>query len=418
MKHTAFLIAGLAYGDEGKGTISDFLSHESAEAPLIVRYNGGAQAGHNVVLEDGKNHVFAQFGSGMFRRGALTFLSKFMLIEPIGMMYEARQLKQFGLADIFEKTFIDREAPLITPFHIAANRILESSRGNDRHGSCGLGIGETVEDLKEHKEDAPRVKDLDNFRELERKLKLVRERKLSKTRHLFRTLENDPDSQINIFMLEAADAAEQCLRKYSDFKKLVQIRPGGYLRNLIDGRTAIFEGAQGMLLHPAYGSGPHVTKTDTTFRNAEELLKEAGCPHKAVKVGVLRGYFTRHGAGPFPTEDKTLSEKILDAENKEHPWQGKFRVGFFDETAAKYAIECIGGIDLLALTNLDRLREMDSVKSASSYSEPDALPKYRDFGAFKTKNDARFYAEELSRTLSVPLWIMSFGPKRSDKIFT
>lgn len=141
----ALVVADLGFGDAGKGSSVDFLVR-AYKAHTVVRYNGGAQAGHNVVTQDGRQHVFAQFGSGTFVPGVQTHLSRHMLVNPVSMLDEEEHLCSLSVSDAFHRTTIDEEALIITPFHQAANRLREYARGKDRHGSCGRGIGETMTD--------------------------------------------------------------------------------------------------------------------------------------------------------------------------------------------------------------------------------------------------------------------------------
>src|SRR5271169_2634863 len=116
MKPRAFQVVDLAFGDSGKGTITDYLAARH-NADLVVRFNGGPQAGHNVVLPDGRHHTFAQFGSGSFLPGLRTLLSRFMLIEPYAMLNEAAHLASLGCTDILSRTIIDERCIVITPLH-------------------------------------------------------------------------------------------------------------------------------------------------------------------------------------------------------------------------------------------------------------------------------------------------------------
>src|SRR4051794_37158626 len=139
----AIILSGLGYGDEGKGTWTDFLAR-TMPVHTVVRFNGGAQAGHNVVTPDGRHHTFAQFGSGTFVRGVNSHLSRFMLLNPIRLLQEADELRVLGVPDALARLSVDRRALLTTPFQVAANRLKELARGDARHGSCGMGIGETM----------------------------------------------------------------------------------------------------------------------------------------------------------------------------------------------------------------------------------------------------------------------------------
>ena len=161
MQH-AFLTVDLGFGDAGKGSIVDFLTHTHA-AHTVVRYNGGAQAAHRVVTAGSspREHVFAQFGSGTLA-GAATHLSRFMLLDPLAMVAEEQHLRALGVTDAFERTTIDERALVITPFQRAANRLKELARGDGRHGSCGMGIGETMVDYLEHGQRVLFASDLRN----------------------------------------------------------------------------------------------------------------------------------------------------------------------------------------------------------------------------------------------------------------
>src|SRR3954462_6632482 len=142
----AILVIDLAFGDCGKGTVVDFLTRHHA-AHTVVRFNGGPQAGHNVVTPDGRHHTFSQFGSATFLPGVRTVLSHFMLIEPYALLNEAAHLRSLGVSDALDRLMIHERCPVITPAHQAANRLRELARGQDAHGTCGLGIGQTMQDL-------------------------------------------------------------------------------------------------------------------------------------------------------------------------------------------------------------------------------------------------------------------------------
>ncbi|TDB72357.1 adenylosuccinate synthetase, partial [Actinomadura sp. KC216] len=162
MEHV--IVVDLGFGDAGKGTVVDhlcstrpaFLGGRPPRPPgergvaTVVRFNGGAQAAHNVVLDDGRHHTFAQFGSGTFTPGVRTHLSRFMLVDPLALAAEADHLRALGVADALDRLTADRDALLTTPYHRAANRARETARGAARHGSCGMGIGETVAYAQAH----------------------------------------------------------------------------------------------------------------------------------------------------------------------------------------------------------------------------------------------------------------------------
>src|SRR5579885_2254273 len=179
----AILIADLGFGDAGKGTITDFLTRRLV-AHTVVRYNGGPQAAHNVVTPDGRHHTFSQFGSGMFLPWTTTLLSRFMLINPLNMLKEERHLSMLGVTNAFERTLIDRRSLVITPFHKAINRLRELARADERHGSCGEGIGECMADALARGEAQIFAGDLQDRAIVASKLRSLYERKRSEVDEL------------------------------------------------------------------------------------------------------------------------------------------------------------------------------------------------------------------------------------------
>ncbi|MDP9864616.1 MULTISPECIES: adenylosuccinate synthetase [Streptosporangium] len=316
------IVVDLGYGDAGKGTVVDWLC---AQGPVqaVVRFNGGGQAGHNVVLPDGRHHTFAQFGSGTLR-GVPTHLSRFMVVDPLALASEAAHLAGLGVPDPFGLLTVDRDALLATPYHVAAGRARELARGADRHGSCGMGVGETMAYALGHPGLGPTVGDCEDPALLTRKLRALREA-----------------------LGVTGPAVEDCVAAYRAFAERVALVDSSYTAALLRGRPVVFEGAQGVLLDEWHGFHPHTTWSTTTFANALALLD--GVP--AVRLGVLRTYTTRHGPGPLVTEDPEL--EAAEAHNADGPWQGPFRVGHFDAVAHRYALAVAGGADALALTHLD-----------------------------------------------------------------
>jgi adenylosuccinate synthase len=337
---THIIVTDLGFGDSGKGSVTDWLCspHGTAlrgerPAAAVVRYNGGAQAGHNVT--DGRrHHTFSQFGSGTFHRTP-TFLSRFMMIDPLALAAEDAHLEEAGLGGALDLMTIDRDALITTPYHVAANRARERARGAGRHGSCGKGIGETARFALEHPDAAVRARDCAGPAvQLRRKLTWTR---------LLLTEEAGPLGDVPpVSGLAAA---------YEAFASRVALTDGrAHLARLLKSGPVIFEGAQGVLLDEQFGFHPYTTWSATTSANAETLLAEAG--EGGFRLGVTRSYMTRHGAGPFVTEDPALS--FGEPHNTTDEWQGAFRAGHPDAMALAYAAEVNGGIDGLAVTHLDQ----------------------------------------------------------------
>ncbi len=433
----AILVAGLGYGDEGKGSTVDFLVRQHG-ASLVVRYNGGAQAAHRVVTPEGFDHVFAQFGSGTFVAGVETHLSRFIAVNPLSMLSEEVHLRTLGITDAFSRTTIDSRAVVITPFHRVINQLRELARGEQRNGSCGMGVGETLLDASEYPDEVLRVSDLLDKNALESKLRLWQQRKRAIADTLFHELPQDAIVDELFAELYEDEAVAWCLERYEEFVKVARIVGSEYLTNALrNERVVVFEGAQGVLLDSAYGFWPYVTKGNATFTNAETLLAESAYTGAVHKVGVLRGYGTRHGAGPFVTEDSELTRLLPDAANGANAWQGGFRVGHFDLLAARYALQVCGGVDSIALTNLDRLSAFPRLQVCTAYREVNgevlksipfrefprrdsqqeltdrvkgALPLYENI-----EGGIEEYVQFLEIELNIPVTLLSFGPTSQDK---
>jgi adenylosuccinate synthase len=350
------------------------------------------------VTADGRHHTFAQFGSGTFTPGVVTHLSRFMLVDPLALAAEADHLATVGVGDALDRLTVDRDALLTTPYHRAANRARSTAV---RHGSCGLGIGETAAYALAC-DDAPRVGDCRSPVVLRRRLARLRD-------HLFDEL--GP--------LDVPDVAD-CAAAFGAFASRVRITGDGFLPALLRRGPAVFEGAQGVLLDERFGFHPYTTWSTTTFANATTLLAEAGT--SARRLGVTRAYLTRHGPGPFVTEDTALERP--EPHNRHGRWQGAFRVGHFDAVALRYALEVSGGADELAVTHLDapaplictaydlgsRITPAADLPGQARLTTRllTARPRYAPAGADP--------AETIERALGVPVTVRSYGPTASDKV--
>lgn len=372
MEHKATIVVDLGFGDAGKGTIIDFLARK-ARNPTVVRFNGGGQAAHNVITPDGRHHTFAQFGSGTFE-GARTHLSRFMLLDLLALAREAEHLAELGCGDVFSRLTVEEDALVVTPFQKAANRLREIARGNGRHGSCGMGIGETMADMIAFPLSAVRARDLRDPETLAKKLAFFQEMKREEFRDQLEHLARNPFGAQEAALILSNDAP----RQYADALWRIAMRflivPSSYLGTIAMRGDLLFEGAQGVLLDEWHGFHPYTTWSTTTPASALELLSKVGYSGSIERLGVTRAYMTRHGAGPFATEDKGLTLLLPDTFNKPGVWQGGFRVGWFDLVMARYAITVSGGIDSLAITNLDRYQNIPQPKIATAYRVPhDAL---------------------------------------------
>ena len=337
-------VVGLGFGDEGKGGIVDWLC---ATRPVraVIRFNGGAQAGHNVLTEFGKHHTFSQWGSGTLR-GVPTYLSEHMIIEPFSMINEAMHLKELRLVDDpWALLHIDKSALVATPYHRAVGRARELARGADRHGSVGMGIGEAVSQSLSNEWCALRFHDLLGS-EMVLKDRLEMQRAWAEKELNALGWFPEPDDGIDL-----PDPATIATTYSWVASRVTPVYAKDWENLLNEENPCIFEGAQGVLLDERYGFHPYTTWSDTTFSNA---LKMAG--PDLYRLGVVRSYTTRHGPGPFPTEDDALMMMLREEHNDTGKWQGEFRVGNFDAVAHRYAIRVCGGVDSVAVTHVDRGR--------------------------------------------------------------
>ena len=344
-------MVGLGFGDEGKGLTTDFLTLQHPQA-IVIRHNGGQQAGHTVVTSSGKRHVFSNFGAGTLR-GNTTYWSEYCTFSPGSFLKELNALQALNIQP---ELWLDRLCAVTTHYDVLHNRILEMGRGNERHGSCGMGFGATVE---RHTLSPVRLYAQDLlFPEITAlKLRAIRA-------YYHKKLAEQTDFDFNSLDHEAEDL--KFLEYAGDLQKQVK---QGVLRFVTEkevfsgNETFIFESAQGVLLDMDFGFFPHVTRSNTTSKNAFALLKrnfKNDFPETELFY-VSRCYQTRHGAGPM-----THPEKNLPLVNNQHEtnqlndYQGSFRVGLLDVDLLNFALTCDDNFSNgfrknLMLTCLDQL---------------------------------------------------------------
>ncbi|WP_330256610.1 adenylosuccinate synthetase [Nocardia sp. NBC_00565] len=408
MIRSNIIVLDLGFGDAGKGATVDWLCSSEAglDVSAVVRFNGGAQAAHNVIA-DGRHHTFAQFGSGTFS-GVPTLLSRHMLVEPIALASESLRLTTLGVPDPLSLLRIDGRALLTTPIHIAANRAREDARGSARHGSCGRGIGETARYALDH--DAPKVSDCLHPNVLHAKLQAMAAHYgplIAPSRHRYEPIRDLVDM-------------------YREFATAVRIVDGDELARFAHRGRLIFEGAQGVLLDEWRGFHPHTTWSTVEPHNARALLAEIDAP--AYTLGVTRTYMTRHGAGPFPTEDRALT--FPEPHNTTGPYQGPFRSGHLDPILLRYAIDVSGGIDGLALTHLDH---PGTDYAATGYTTPTGIIDRLDPGPWQDLDHQQRLTDLLAtaspiltalptdptswleQQLGTPVVLTANGPDRRDR---
>ena len=434
----------LFFGDSGKGTIVDTLVRKYG-AHAVMR-EGGPQAGHGVVTSDGRYHIFAQIGSATFVPGVTTFLSRDMLVDPWRLMMEVQQLVRLGVTDVYERLAISANAYVISPLHAAANRLRERARGDGRHGSCGLGIGETMSDVNLHPHVVLRVSDLNTVRHLYERLCLIQhfKREQLHAEGVLTACWNQPDAQDDIDLLLETSRLLPYIVALDEFNARVRIVRDSYLGELLEKGSIVAEHSQSVLLDQWRGFDPYTTWRICTTDSLEALLAEQGFTGPVHHIGVVRGYGVRHGPGPFPTEDATLTRLLPDPPSARNEWQGQFRVGHFDAVLVRYAINCCERMDSLVVTCLDRMSVMDDWRVCTHYKEGDSLVRDLPLGPYKDLEYQRVLTKRLFKMqpsletstramdfktrvqehiacieseLNIPVSILSFGPTAEDKRF-
>lgn len=322
-------VIGASFGDCGKGLTVDYLCGIQG-AGMVVRFNGGAQAGHSVVTPEGQRHVFSHFGSGTLA-GIPTFLSQFFICNPICYFRELKEMHENGITPT---TLYAHPNCLVTTFaDMMINQRLEDQRGKARHGSVGLGVSETVE-----RSFVPELKitmaDLWNGTSLVSRLEQICGQYAE-----FRTGKK----------IDEPSMVEHYLKVCERFAELVH--PLG----IAQCRDPVFEGAQGLLLDEDNKQFfPHVTRSNTGMKNVRILCEQAGIKDIDTYY-VSRTYLTRHGAGPMPGEDPKM--RFEDNTNTEHPWQGTLRFAplIVDALHRRCAADYGGSSYKLMLTHCDQL---------------------------------------------------------------
>jgi adenylosuccinate synthase len=362
----AAIVVDLGFGDAGKGAVTDFLVRDRS-AHTVVRFNGGAQAGHNVVTPDRRHHTFSQLGSGTFVAGVRTHLASTTVVHPTALLVEARALAQVGVPDALERLTVGGDALVVTPFHQAACRLRELARGEGRHGSCGVGVGEAVSDALAGEEDVIRMRHLRDTAVLRRALERTRERKRADLDATSGRGDASPAADREWRMLEDPSVADDWIDRVLPLRSGTHVVDDDWLRQCLRAPGAVvFEGAQGVLLDQDRGFHPFTTWSSCTFDAASSLLDALGYDGAVTRWGVLRTYCVRHGPGPMPTEAPELASSLPEPHNPSGPWQGAFRVGWPDLVLTRYAL-AVSRADALALTHLDALQRVERWQVCRAY---------------------------------------------------
>jgi len=423
------VVLGTQWGDEGKGKVVDLLTDK---AQWVVRYQGGHNAGHTLVI-DGEKTVLHLIPSGILRSNVKCVIGNGVVLSPEALLNELKMLEDRGVP-AKERLSISEGCPLILPYHVALDIAREKARGNKAIGTTGRGIGPAYEDKVARR--GLRVDDLFNMDTFAIKLKEVVDY------HNFQL--------VNYYKVEAV-SFDDVLKQMTDVADLLI----GMVIDVTDeldkarlrGENILFEGAQGTLLDIDHGTYPYVTSSNTTAGGVA-TGSGFGPAHIDYVLGIVKAYTTRVGAGPFPTELYDGIDK-LDPAGKHlgtvgHEFgatTGRLRrTGWFDAVAIKRAVQ-LNSITGFCLTKLDVLDGLKEIKICTAYKMPDgklvdvppmsadgyefAIPVYEtvpgwtetSFGVTSfdaLPENAQAYVRRLEEVTGIPMDIISTGPDRNE----
>ncbi len=415
------VVVGTQWGDEGKGKITDYLAEQ---ADVIVRYQGGNNAGHTVRIED-QEYKLHLIPSGIFHGKKICLLGNGMVIDPAALLEELSSLKKRNIS-LFELIISDR-AHVIMPYHKMIEEAEEMRKGEKKIGTTGRGIGPCYMDKASR--IGIRMGDLIDEKELEEKINWALERKNALMKKMY-----------GISPLEITQVISEYKKYAQELKPFIQDGSVFLEQAFRQGKNILFEGAQGTLLDIDHGTYPYVTASNPVSGG---VSVGAGFPPQQIKnvIGVVKAYSTRVGDGPFPSELKNeIGDRIREKGHEYGTTTGRpRRTGWLDTVIINYA-KRLNGLNFIALTLLDVLTGFDEIKICTGYRhkgkiiehfpasqkilsecEPvfEVLPGWKeDISQIERFEDfppnAKAYVQRVEELASVPVALVSVGPMRSQ----
>lgn len=417
-------IVGSQWGDEGKGKIVDWLS---AEADIIVRFQGGHNAGHTLVV-DGTTYKLHLLPSGIVRPGKLSIIGNGVVVDPWALMREIETLEKQGITVIPDNLVIAENATLILPVHPELDQAFEAARGKDKIGTTGRGIGPAYGDKIGRR--GLRVCDLQDLDSLPAKI----DKLLFYHNALRKGLGAEPvkrDQLIEVIKDIAPKITPFIGSSWQILNKAAK-----------DNKRILFEGAQGIMLDIDHGTFPYVTSSNIVAAQAA-TGSGLGAHHLGKVLGITKAYTTRVGEGPFPTELFDDNGETLGQRGHEFGTTTgrKRRCGWFDAIQVRQAVQT-GGITELVITKLDVLDTFAELKICTGYKidgkDFDYLPanaalqakaeaQYETIDGWQSKTEgcrtwddlpekAQSYLKRLSDLVGCPVAVVSTSPERLDTI--
>ncbi len=420
-------VVGLQWGDEGKGKVVDILAEHS---DIVVRYSGGANAGHTVIVGNDR-FALHLLPSGSVRPDTICTITNGVVVDPEVLLKEIDTLAERNIS-LDGRLLISENAHVVLDYHKKEDQLREEALGKNKIGTTIRGIGPCYAD-KVGRSYSVRMGDFANLEELRARLETIVEYK----NKLFTALYNAEP-------IDAAAIFEKCKAYAARLLPFVTDTTEYLHKAIAEGKSVLFEGAQGSLLDLDHGTFPFVTSS-----NSSSLGMSAGCgvPAKLVDkfIGIVKAYTTRVGAGPFPSEqDNEIGQYIRDKGHEYGTTTGRpRRCGWFDSVAVSYAAT-IGAIDSVALMHLDTLSGLKELQICKAYkingqertffpanttrlaqatAVYETMPGWdEDLTSATDFKDlpvnARNYVHRIEELIGRPINIIGVGPKRSDTIFT
>jgi adenylosuccinate synthase len=425
---TATCVIGLQWGDEAKGKIVDLLTEHH---DIVVRYQGGANAGHTVVKE-GQTFKLSLIPSGIFRSQVQCVIANGVVINPASILAEIEGLNGRGVK-VAENLMISDRAHVIFPWHVEEDKLLDGQcTSGESIGTTQRGIGPCYSD-KVGRSLAIRMGDMYRPGFFERIEKIVRVKN-----QLFAS----SSPAVPIKLLDAREIFQQYQGYAQRLKPHVADTTTYLLDALESGKRVLFEGAQGSMLDIDHGTFPFVTSSNSS---GVGVSPGSGVPGRFITkvIGIIKAYTTRVGGGPFPTEQDNATGQHIRERGNEYGTVTKRprRCGWFDALAVRYAAR-LGGVDVLSVMLLDVLSKLPEIKICTAYeldgrqtanfpSHVDDLrritPIYETLPGWQTEishirrisdlpANARKYLDRLSQIIRIPVEIISVGPDREQTI--